>query len=186
MKKNEYYIKGVNFKTEIILGLSLIPFILIIGIILIQTYHEITGTEEKNIPYYIVFSSLVTGASVGLLLTKLLGKILRKEFLFSIDDNAILVKSKLKSLKFEFTDIKEISIVGTSDNMRYFKITTNQYKLKIRLGTYNLAPFSDKEDIATIDDLIEQLAILFKNKDFSIKKINVKNITNTVILNNMK
>lgn len=94
-----------------------------------------------------------------------------------ISDENIEIDANYNSLSysFDYADINLISLVGTAESLRFFKIESLQKKIKIRLGTYGLAPFSESKDIQTMDDMITKIETFVENKGFIVKKVKTAN-----------
>lgn len=96
----KYNIKGVNLKSELIICFSIIPFIIILGAISIAFYHQLNGTEYRNIPFYIFLCSLLLGASAGLLFAKFLGGRLRASWNIELTDDHLIIHFKSEKWNF--------------------------------------------------------------------------------------
>ncbi|TWP25272.1 hypothetical protein ETU10_01160 [Apibacter muscae] len=150
MKEYKFY--GVDFKTELKLGgicgvliLCLLTFIEII-------FHQITPRVSLYQRMINIFISL----AITLLLIRFLGKKLRKIWILQLKDKKILIEYNKKKKEINLDQIKKIIINGGSE-LRYFTIITSIEKIKIRLGTGALAPFSKKKDLEEIDCFTKQL-----------------------------
>jgi hypothetical protein len=117
------------------------------------------------------------GFAWGLLFARFLGKKMSGKFLFNISNNHIIIQSDNQSLfyTFNYVETNLFSVVGTAESMRFIKIISGKECLKIRLGTYGLAPFSEKTDIKTVDRMIVELEPILKKNGFTAKKVKTAN-----------
>lgn len=172
MENREFKITGLTLGKELQLGFLFGTCFILIWLIFLLLYYIITDLSEfSRIPSFIFLSAMFLALGLGFLILRLLGKKKRMQFLFDLYNDQIVVKFGSSRIVFPFNEIEAISLVGTLDNMRFFKIISKSNKLKIRIGTYNLAPFSDKEDIFFMDLFMNQLEIIFKSLDFKCKKV---------------
>lgn len=186
MNKN-FKIKGVDLKTEMILGFTLIPFILIIGPILIQSYHKITGVEYRNIPFYVVLGGLSIGMTIGLLFIRVLGKKLNSTWNIELEDNNnIKITFKNKSWKFNLEDVSKFKIAG-NNHFKYVSFwLPEKESIRMRIGKSDLTPFSDSADLLNIAILLKNIQPFFDKKYTRIDKTKKISPEGTVKLTYLK
>lgn len=129
-----------------------------------------------RIPFYIFFGFHVFGIRIEYFYCQTVGEEDESK-IFMISDENIEIDANYNSLSysFDYADINLISLVGTAESLRFFKIESLQKKIKIRLGTYGLAPFSESKDIQTMDDMITKIETFVENKGFIVKKVKTAN-----------
>ncbi|HCN49775.1 MAG TPA: hypothetical protein DIT10_11900 [Chryseobacterium sp.] len=178
MTKKKFEITGVTLKTELKISLLFGVCFLFFWAVSIYFYYTFNHLESiTHIPFYIFFCAMFLGFAWGLLIARVLGKKMRVKYLFEISDHHITTQTENKSLfyTFDYAGTELFSLVGTAENMRLFKIISGREKFKIRLGTYGLAPFSEKIDIKTMDNMLIELEPVLKNNGFTDKKVKTPN-----------
>lgn len=178
MTYKKFEITAVPLKTELKISLLFGISFLFFWVISIYLYYIYSHLESITlVPFSIFFATMSVGFAWGLLIARILGKKMRVKYLFDIDDHQISVQVENQSLSYNFnyarTDL--LSLVGNAESMRFLKIVSGGETLKIRLGTYALAPFSEKTDIKTMDDMIRELEPILKRIGFIDKKVKTSN-----------
>ncbi|WP_407402932.1 hypothetical protein [Chryseobacterium sp.] len=178
MEKEVYNITGVTAKKELQIGLLFgISFVILWGILFVGFQYIQNITDFKIITSFSFLCTMSIALSVSYFILKILGAKQREKFIFQLEKDHMEIHYHENTIFFDYTNIEEISLVGTANTMRYFKIKTKNRSLKIRLGTYHLAPFSEHNDILTIDivmkSLVEKLTLL----NFFNKKVVIPNKT---------
>lgn len=149
----DYTINGIDYKTEIRLGLTL-------GIILLTLlgFAFFLMSRQERIP------NLSIGIFVGLVMaiTVIYMKVSMKFIKYKVwevhvGDEHISFNYGNKITTFPLADITMIKNLGNSTAFRYLSFITKDKSIKIRVGNGDLTPFSGKDDVAKIDELIQKL-----------------------------
>jgi hypothetical protein len=178
MTNKTFEITGVTLKTELkvsfLFGICFV-FFWVASVYLYYTFNHLESIV--HIPFYIFFGAMFVGFAWGLFVARILGRKMRIKYLFEISEESLKIKSSdnFQSYTFDYINLKLVSLVGTAGSMRFFKIVSEDKTLKIRLGTYGLAPFSEKIDIQTMDTMISDLEPILKKVGFIDKKVNTPN-----------
>ncbi|TWP30803.1 hypothetical protein ETU09_00110 [Apibacter muscae] len=155
MKEYKFY--GVDFKTELKLAIIVGLIFIILWPAFIFFYYKLSGLEYLRwIPKSVFFGAMIIALAIALISLHFLGKKFRKLWLLQIKDKKILIEYNKKKKEINLDQIIKIIINGGSE-LRYFTIITSIEKIKIRLGTGVLAPFSKKKDLEEIDYFTKQL-----------------------------
>ncbi|WP_407402934.1 hypothetical protein [Chryseobacterium sp.] len=166
-----YNIKGVDLKSELILGFSILPFIIIGSAISVYTYHNVMHYDYKNIPFTIVLGGLIFGSSIGLLIINFLGKKISSTWKIKFSDEDISIDFKNKKWRFTLNEVTKLKIYGIQ-NFKYVSFWLNNKDcIKLRIGNSGLTPFSDKEDLKILDNFLKDLLPYFENKYLKIDKL---------------
>lgn len=168
----KYKIVGVDLKTELIIGLSIIPFFLIFSVLTIWFYNNVTGIEFRNIPFYIILGGMVLGISIGLLFAKILGRNLNSVWNIEVQPEVLLISFKDKKWMFQFNEISKFKIFG-NPGFKYVSIFKNNESVRMRIGNSGLTPFSNQEDLKQLEDFIKEIQPYFE-KNYSKKDGTVK------------
>jgi hypothetical protein len=159
-----YHIKGVDLKTELIIGFSIIPFILILGELAVNLYSNFTGVAFRNIPYFIFLAGGVTGLTIGLIVAKLLGKKMCATWEIQLQNELLSIGFKNRKWKMKLNEISKFKIYGNA-NFKYISIFKDDEKIKMRFGNSGLTPFSAHDDMKQLNDFINELQD-YLNKNF--------------------
>lgn len=171
MEKKEFQFYGVDLKTELSIGLAAGLTLVIVWFGLIFFYYQYFGLDSiLRIPKRIFFLCLLIGFSVCVFLLKFLGSQFKSIWLITVLNDHIVVSFKNEKWILEKKVIKKINYLG-NENFRYLSLFTNEQKIKIRVGTNFLTPFSTKEDLRIIDEFVEFISPFLKNNfDNKIKR----------------
>lgn len=178
MNSKDFEVSGVPIKTEWKISFLFGITFVFIWVASLYLYFKLSNTDlVTHIPPGIFFSAIGLGFGVSLVLAKLLGKKMRVKYLFHFAEQNIQVQiADAAPLHFNYDEITLVSLVGTAESMRLFKIESSQQKIKIRLGTYGLAPYSERTDILTMDKMITEAEDILKKYQFIAKKVTAKNV----------
>ncbi|WP_300675301.1 hypothetical protein [Soonwooa sp.] len=160
----DYTINGIDYKTEIRLGLTLgIILLTLMGIAFFLM------SRQERIP------NLNIGIFVGLVMAitviylKISMKFIKcKVWEVHVADEHISFNYGNKITTFPLADITMIKNLGNSTVFRYLSFITKNESVKMRVGDGDLTPFSGKDDVAKIDELIQKL-MPYIDKNFNIK-----------------
>ena len=182
----KYSIRGVNLNSEILVGLSILPFIIISGIVTPIFFNHLTNVDYNNIPFYVVFGGLTFGAYIGLFFAKFLGKRMSSIWNIELANNDLSIGFKEKKLRFNLDDVSKFKIYG-NPNFKYvsFFLLDNQY-IKMRIGNSGLTPFSSKEDLQNLDAFLKDLQPYFEKEYHKIDKLKKVSPPGTVKLTYLK
>lgn len=165
-------IKGVDLKSELIIDFAIVPFIIIIGFISIYFYHHLSGTEYRNIPFYVILGGMIGGMTIGLLFVKYLGKKLSSYWNIELLNNDISIEFKKRNWRFNLNEVSKLKIYGNK-KFKYVSFwIDNREPIRMRIGDSGLTPFSDKEDI---EKFINRLQAFCNNNYIKVDKVK-KNI----------
>lgn len=175
-----YQFFGVNFKTEIRIGLlSGLLFIAtwVLSIVFYYQFNQLNSIHD--IPENIFFGAMFLGCTVFLFLLRFLGLKFRQLWFINIDEQhrpVFIIKQKGKEEeKIDIVqELNSLIYIGTRNELRYLKIKSTRINYKIRVGTSLLAPFSNKVDINTLDNFINNLERILQDNQFQIKKVKTK------------
>lgn len=169
----KYKIAGVDLKIELMIALSIVPFFLIFSILTIFLYHNITGIEFRNIPFYIIVGGMLLGISLGLLFAKVLGKKMNGIWKIEVYPEELLISFKKEKWTIKLDNISKFKIFG-NPNFKYVSIFTNNETVRMRIGNSGLTPFSTPDDLKQLDNFIKEVnPYLEKNylrKDGTVKQ----------------
>lgn len=181
-----YNIRGVNLNSEILIGFSIIPFVLIIGITTILFYHNLMNIDYKNIPFYIVLGGMIIGMYIGIFFAKFLGKRISSIWEIKLTNNDLSIVFKEKKWRFNLDDISKLKIYG-NQQFKYvsFFLLDNQ-RIKMRIGNTGLTPFSNKEDLQNLDLFLKDLQPYFEKEYQKIDKLKKLSPPGTVKLTYLK
>lgn len=160
----DYTINGIDYKTEIRLGLTLgIILLTLMGIAFFLM------SRQERLP------NLNIGIFVGLVMAitviylKVSMKFIKyKVWEVHVADEHISFNYGNKITTFPLTDITMIKNLGNSTVFRYLSFITKNESVKMRVGDGGLTPFSGKDDVAKIDELIQKL-MPYIDENFNIK-----------------
>ena len=182
----QYKIIGVDLKSELIIGFSILPFIVLGGILSIYLYHSILQVEYRIIPFYIVFGGLLLGMSIGLIFAKLLGKNLRATWYITLSNENLLVQFKDKEWNFSLEEVIKFKIYG-NPNFKYISFWLNNEKtIKMRIGDSGLTPFSTKKDLVSLENFLNDVQKFFNSNYIKINKVKKISPTGTIKLTYIK
>ncbi|WP_426791355.1 hypothetical protein [Sphingobacterium sp. WOUb80] len=161
MRQLKYYIKGVDLKTELLIGFSIVPFIILFGQLSIILFRSINHVEFRNIPHFVFLGGGLAGLSVGLLLAKILGKKMSEFWeIILINDLELTIRFKKRKWEMKLDEILKFKIYG-STNFKYVSIYTNNQVIKMRFGNSGLTPFSTINDLKELDNFMAEILPYF-------------------------
>ena len=173
MRLLEYNIKGVDLKTELIIGFSIVPFILIFGQLSATFYSSFKNVEFRNIPFFIFLCGGLAGMTVGLIVAKILGKKMSAIWKIELKDQSLSIRFKNRRWEMELDEISKFKIYGNS-NFKYISIFKNDENIRMRIGNSGLTPFSTQDDLKQLDDFITEIQPYFEKnclkKDGTVKQ----------------
>jgi len=168
----EYNIKGVDLKTELIIGLSIALFIIIFGQLVITLYSSFNHVKFRNIPFSVFLGGGLSGMAVGLIIAKVLGKNMSSVWKIELRDNLLNISFKNREWKMRLDEISKLKIYG-NPNFKYISIFKNNESIRMRIGNSGLTPFSTQDDLKQLDDFIKEIQPYFE-KNYSKKDGTVK------------
>lgn len=151
IRKYEFY--GVDFKLELLLGI-LCGFFILILLILIEYIQYNFFYRAAILPVRI--GNIIFSLSTMSILLNFLGKKYRSKWIVTVAEEQINIQYKRYSQSLSFNQIEKIILNG-GNGMRYFTIQLPNKKVKMRLGTSFLTPFSQQQDIDILDSLIKYI-----------------------------
>lgn len=173
MRFLEYNIKGVDLKTELIIGFSIVPFILLFGQLAVSLYSSFKNVEFRNIPFFIFLGGGLAGMAVGLIVAKILGKKMSAIWEIQLKDELLNIKFKNRKWEIKLDEISKLKIYG-NPNFKYLSIFYNNENIKMRIGNSGLTPFSTQDDLKQLDDFITEIQPYFEKnclkKDGTVKQ----------------
>ncbi|TWP30804.1 hypothetical protein ETU09_00115 [Apibacter muscae] len=175
MKEYKFY--GVDFKTELKLGIIVGLIFIILWPAFIFFYYKLSGLEYLRwLPKSVFFGAMFFSLAISLTSLFFLGK--RFKQLWGIDvinNSLVLKKNELQNIIIKISEIKDIMFVANKE-MRYLRIRTFiKKKYKIRVSTSPLAPFSTSKDLSIIDRKIVDIEKELKKYNFHFQKGNNQN-----------
>ncbi len=172
MKNKQYEFYGVDFKTELLLGLMTGLILILVWIGLVYTYYTYNHLESViRVPKRIFFGSMFFGVTVSLFLLKLVSKYLKLKWRIITLNEHMVIMFKNKQDEILYSEITKMNLNGNKV-IRYLTISLKDKKIKMRIGTSNLMPFSRKEDIDMLDVFWNSLESLLPHK-YTNKKLNL-------------
>lgn len=159
--KEKFSIRGVDLKSEILIGLSIIPFILLMSFLVISSYHSLTNIDYKNIPFYIVIGGMILGMMIGLFFARLIGRKMSSYWNILLVNEDLSIEFKNQKWSFNLSEITKLKIYG-NPNFKYVSFWINNKKpLRMRIGNSGLTPFSDKHDMGELEKFIDRIEIFY-------------------------
>lgn len=171
MKERKFEFYGVDSKTELSIALIAGLALIVVWFGLLLFYYEYFQLDSiVRISKRIFFLCLLIGFSVSVLFIKVLSHRYKNLWTIIALEDHLTITFKNEKWRLEKRDIQKISYLG-NENFRYLSFFTNEQKIKIRVGTNFLTPFSTKEDLRSIDEFVEFISPFLKNNfDNKIKK----------------
>ncbi len=160
MNTLEYNIKGIDLKTELIIGLSIVPFIIIFGQLVITLYSSFNHVEFRNIPFSIFLGGGFTGMTAGLVIAKILGKNMSSVWQIELKGDMLDISFKNRKWKMKLDEISKLKIYG-NPNFKYISIFKNNESIRMRIGNRGLTPFSTQDDLKQLDDFVKEIQPYF-------------------------
>jgi len=158
MENKQYEFYGIDFKTELLLGLitGLICILLWFGLLFL--YYEYLHLDSiLRISKRIFFICMFIGLFISMVLLRTMGILFRNMWRISDSNNQFVISYKNHTWKIDKKDIQKINYIG-NNSFRYLSFFTNNDKIKIRVGHNILTPFSKKKDIEIIEKFIEYIS----------------------------
>ncbi|WP_353151487.1 hypothetical protein [Chryseobacterium sp.] len=152
----KYSVKGVDLRTEVIIGVSIIPFFLIFSVLTIWFYHNMTGVEFRNIPFTITLGGMFSGIVVGLLFARILGKSMSGIWYIEIQQEDLLIGFKNKIWFVPLDELSKLKIFG-NPGFKYVSIFYQNESIRMRIGNSGLTPFSTDIDLQQLDNFIKEI-----------------------------
>lgn len=171
MKERKFEFYGVDSKTELSIALIAGLALIVVWFGLLLFYYEYFQLDSiVRISKRIFFLCLLIGFSVSVLFIKVLSHRYKNLWTIIALEDHLTITFKNEKWRLEKRDIQKISYLG-NENFRYLSFFTNEQKIKIRVGTNFLTPFSTKEDLRLTDEFVEFISPFLKNNfDNKIKK----------------
>ena len=171
MKDRKFEFYGVDSKTELSIALIAGLALIVVWFGLLLFYYEYFQLDSiVRISKRIFFLCLLIGFSVSVLFIKVLSHRYKNLWTIIALEDHLTITFKNEKWRLEKKDIQKISYLG-NENFRYLSFFTNEQKIKIRVGTNFLTPFSTKEDLRLTDEFVEFISPFLKNNfDNKIKK----------------
>ena len=171
MKERKFEFYGVDSKTELSIALIAGLALIVVWFGLLLFYYEYFQLHSiVRISKRIFFLCLLIGFSVSVLFIKVLSHRYKNLWTIIALEDHLTITFKNEKWRLEKRDIQKISYLG-NENFRYLSFFTNEQKIKIRVGTNFLTPFSTKEDLRLTDEFVEFISPFLKNNfDNKIKK----------------
>ena len=179
MEEKTYEFYGVDAKTEWKMGLLFGAAFIVIWVIsyfiiywLWRKYiigdNFITGYYETKIMNLIFFGSMFLGFLGSLGILKFLGNTKAKKWSIVKQKDKLIIEYDHKIKEFLFSEITQINVLGNV-GFRYLTIKDKTKKVKIRVGTTSLTPFSQQSDLEIVDSFVNNELMHFLNKNFTKK-----------------
>lgn len=171
MKERKFEFYGVDSKTELSIALIAGLALIVVWFGLLLFYYEYFQLDSiVRISKRIFFLCLLIGFSVSVLFIKVLSHKYKNLWTIIALEDHLTITFKNEKWRLEKRDIQKISYLG-NENFRYLSFFTNEQKIKIRVGTNFLTPFSTKEDLRITEEFVEFITPFLKNNfDNKIKK----------------
>ena len=163
MRLLEYNIKGVDLKTELIIGFSIVPFILLFGQLSATLYSSFNNVEFRNIPFFIFLGGGLAGMAVGLIVAKILGKKMSAIWKIELKNESLSIRFKNRRWEMKLGEISKLKIYG-NPNFKYISIFKNDENIRMRIGNSGLTPFSTQDDLKQLDNFITEIRPYFEKK----------------------
>jgi len=146
-------INGIDYKTELHLGIGL-------GVIIICVFIAIAVTPFllSNISRFsLVGLAGIIAAGSFLYLKFIMNFVKNKVWTIKLIDDQLCFKYGEKETIIKLSDILKIKNVGNSNVFRYLSFYTKNSVVKIRVGNGGFTPFSKEEDVSELYQFFEEL-----------------------------
>ncbi len=172
IKSKQYEFGGVDFKTELLLGLMTGLVFILIWAGLVYTYYSYNNLDSVvRVPKRIFFGSMFLGLLISLFSLKWVTKYLKLQWKINMLKDYMSIIFKNYEYKILYNEITTMTLNG-NNGIRYLTLKYNNEIIKMRIGTNRLMPFSKKEDIETLDIFWNELESFLPNKYVN-KKLNL-------------
>ncbi|NLR63917.1 hypothetical protein HGH92_06345 [Chitinophaga varians] len=171
IKQKTFSFRGVDYKTEIWLGISIIPILLIVLGGCLYCLAKFWQMDLLKIPRGLIIPAIL-GISLFSLhwLVKLVPD---RTWQAEVDDKRLTLRYGKHYYDIAWDNLRRIENMGNAA-LRYLSfVTKDGVTVRIRVGTGALTPFSGPEDIAAVDELIKHLSA-YIDKHFNKKVLRNK------------
>lgn len=155
VKPKEFTFQGLDYRTEIWLGLSIVP---IIVMVLVGGFYTIRMFFQLNL--LMVPRGLIIAAILGVSLFSLhwLVKLVpNRTWVVQVDDSRLLIQFGKRYFDIPLDSLRRIESMG-NEGLRYLSFVTKEgLAVRIRVGIGAMTPFSKPEDMQTVDALMRYL-----------------------------
>ena len=166
----EFRFKGVDLKTELILGFMLSIPLMIIVPGFFYLIHVLS--EGSPVAGNLLWASSLILASSVLLLKFFTKRIKNRLWVIKAGETELDITFRDKHYSFSLSEIRIIKNLG-GHGLRYLTIITKKEKVRIRVGDIALAPFSTQKDIEEVDAFVAYLKP-YINRNFNKKRLKNK------------
>ncbi|NML37214.1 hypothetical protein HHL17_08375 [Chitinophaga sp. G-6-1-13] len=155
IKQKEFRFQGLDYRTEIWLGLSIIP---VLAAVLVGTFYlvrMIFPLDLLRIPRGIIIGIIL---GISFLSLKWMVKLVHnRTWIVNVDDDRLLLQFGKRRFDIPLGSIRRIENMGNV-GFRYLSFVTQEgLTVRIRVGATAMTPFSTAEDVQTVDDFIRYL-----------------------------
>lgn len=171
IKPKAFSFRGVDYKTEIWLGVSIIPVLLIVLGGCFYCLSKFWQVDLLKIP-----RGLIIPAILGISLFSLhwmVKLVPNRTWLAQVDDQRLTLRYGKQYYDVPWDNLRRIENMGNAA-LRYLSfVTKDGLTVRIRVGNGAFTPFSGPEDIAAVDAFIQHLSA-YIDKHFNKKVLRNK------------
>ncbi|MBC9913786.1 hypothetical protein [Chitinophaga varians] len=155
INQREFSFRGVDYKTEIWLGISIIPVLMLLGgcVYGLSKFWQI---DFLKIPRGLLIPALL---GTSLFSLHWMVKLVRNNrWIVNVDDERLCLQYGKQRFEIPWDNLRRIENMGNAE-LRYLSfVAKDGLKVRIRVGTGAMTPFSGPEDIAAVDAFIKHLS----------------------------
>ncbi|QJB41980.1 hypothetical protein HF324_30690 [Chitinophaga oryzae] len=172
IKEKEFRFQGLDLRTEMWLGLAILPILVTVLAGLFYLLKTVLSFNLLKIPRGLI---IVVVLGTSLFSIHWLAKLIRdKTWIVRVTADRLLIRFRKRQFDIPLDSIREIKNLGSTEHRYLSFFTTDGQTVRIRVGNGAMTPFSKKEDIQTVDDLITHL------KPYMDKYFNKKELRNKI------
>lgn len=155
IKEKVFRFQGLDFRTEMWLGFTILPILVIVLVGLFYLLRTVLPFDPLRIPRSLI---IVVILGTSLFSIHWLAKLVRdKTWTVCIDAGRLLIRFRRQQFDIPLESIREIRNLGNAE-LRYLSIFTKDgLSVRMRVGIGAMTPFSTKEDIQTVDEMMTWL-----------------------------
>ncbi len=172
IKEKEFRFQGLDFRTEMWLGLTILPILVIVMAGLFYLLQTVLQFDLLRIPRGLIIVAIL---GTSLFSIHWLAKLVRdKTWTVAIESGRLLIRFRQQRFDIPLENIREIRNLGNKE-LRYLSIFTKDgQSVRMRIGIGAMTPFSTPKDIQTVDEMMAWL------KPYIDQHFNKKNLRNKI------
>ncbi|SJZ97597.1 hypothetical protein SAMN04488128_102118 [Chitinophaga eiseniae] len=172
IKEKEFRFQGLDLKTEIRLGFALLPILVVVLLGLFYLLNVFLPVNPLQVPRGLIIPAIL---GISILSMYWLAKLVRdKTWTVRVNAERLLIRFRKQEFDIPLESIREINNMGSAD-FRYLTFYTKTgLSVRMRVGIGAMTPFSRKEDLQTVDEMMSCL------KPYIDKHFNKKDLRNKI------